>query len=146
MSTITGITRGGAEWTPAFITGLNQTNCIGCGRCFKVCPRDVFELVDRDVDAKGAADRAREIGQQASQALVKELGGALMRALRGGGPAAAVAVCADTAQALTARIESECGFLQDVIAEVGPGGTAPASSAGIICARPSTGTNSGCRP
>ena len=48
MSTITGLTRGGAQWTPAFVTSLNQTNCIGCGRCFKVCPRDVFELIDRD--------------------------------------------------------------------------------------------------
>ena len=48
MSTITGITRGGVEWTPAFVTDLNQANCIGCGRCFKVCPRDVFELVDRE--------------------------------------------------------------------------------------------------
>ena len=48
MSVITGVTRGGAEWTPAFITTLNQSNCIGCGRCFKVCPREVFELVDRE--------------------------------------------------------------------------------------------------
>ncbi len=48
MSTITGMTRGGAEWTPAFVTDLNQAHCIGCGRCFKVCPRDVFELVDRE--------------------------------------------------------------------------------------------------
>jgi Nif-specific ferredoxin III len=48
MSTITGITRGGVEWTPAFVTDLNQGNCIGCGRCFKVCPRDVFELTDRE--------------------------------------------------------------------------------------------------
>jgi len=48
MSTITGITRGGIEWTPAFITDLNQGNCIGCGRCYKVCPRDVFELTDRE--------------------------------------------------------------------------------------------------
>ncbi|WP_295882890.1 ferredoxin III, nif-specific [uncultured Thiohalocapsa sp.] len=48
MSTITGLTRGGVEWTPAFVTSLNQANCIGCGRCFKVCPRDVFELIDRD--------------------------------------------------------------------------------------------------
>ena len=48
MSTITGITRGGAEWTPAFVTDLHQGNCIGCGRCYKVCPRDVFELTDRE--------------------------------------------------------------------------------------------------
>jgi Nif-specific ferredoxin III len=44
---ITGITRGGTTWTPAFITALNQTTCIGCGRCYKVCPRDVFDLVER---------------------------------------------------------------------------------------------------
>jgi Nif-specific ferredoxin III len=48
MSTITGVTRGGTQWIPSFIMDLNQTNCIGCGRCFKVCPRDVFELIDRD--------------------------------------------------------------------------------------------------
>lgn len=48
MSNITGVTRGGDEWVPAFIVDLNQGNCIGCGRCYKTCPRDVFELVDRD--------------------------------------------------------------------------------------------------
>lgn len=47
---ITGVTRGGAAWTPAFITDLNQETCIGCGRCFKVCPREVFDLVERDAD------------------------------------------------------------------------------------------------
>ncbi len=48
MSVITGITRGGVEWTPSFVTSLNQSICIGCGRCYKVCPRDVFELLERD--------------------------------------------------------------------------------------------------
>ena len=48
MSNITGITRGGVEWIPAFVTDLDQKTCIGCGRCFKVCPRDVFDLVDRE--------------------------------------------------------------------------------------------------
>jgi len=48
MDLITGLTRGGVEWTPAFVTDLNQGTCIGCGRCFKVCPRDVFELVERE--------------------------------------------------------------------------------------------------
>lgn len=46
---ITGVTRGGEVWTPAFINALNQQNCIGCGRCYKVCPREVFELVDREI-------------------------------------------------------------------------------------------------
>ncbi|AJE19652.1 ferredoxin III, nif-specific [Azotobacter chroococcum] len=47
MAMITGRTRGGAEWVPQFVTALNPQTCIGCGRCYKVCPRDVFELVDR---------------------------------------------------------------------------------------------------
>jgi len=34
---ITGVTRGGEAWTPAFIIDLNQSNCIGCGRCYKAC-------------------------------------------------------------------------------------------------------------
>lgn len=50
-----GHTRGGAEWTPEFVTELNANTCIGCGRCYKVCPRDVFELVDR-ADVLGAMD------------------------------------------------------------------------------------------
>ncbi len=50
MDTITGLTRGGVAWTPAFVVDLNQKKCIGCGRCFKVCPRDVFELIERDED------------------------------------------------------------------------------------------------
>ncbi|GAB6054543.1 ferredoxin III, nif-specific [Magnetospira thiophila] len=56
MSTITGLTRGGVEWTPAFVTALDQKHCIGCGRCFKVCPRDVFELIERGEDMALEAD------------------------------------------------------------------------------------------
>jgi len=50
MSNITGITRGGTPYTPAFLTELNSANCIGCGRCYKVCPRKVLELVERSED------------------------------------------------------------------------------------------------
>ena len=50
MDAYTALTRGGAAYTPTFITDLNQKTCIGCGRCYKVCPRDVFELVERDED------------------------------------------------------------------------------------------------
>ncbi|MCX7946679.1 MAG: ferredoxin III, nif-specific [Hydrogenophilus sp.] len=42
------LTRGGTPWTPTFVVALDQTRCIGCGRCYKVCPRDVFELVERE--------------------------------------------------------------------------------------------------
>ncbi|NNM51967.1 MAG: ferredoxin III, nif-specific [Pseudomonadales bacterium] len=44
---IQGLTRGGAPWIPEFVMALDAKKCIGCGRCYKVCPRDVFTLVDR---------------------------------------------------------------------------------------------------
>lgn len=47
---ITGLTRGGASWTPEFIVAINQQECIGCGRCYKVCPRNVLDLVERELD------------------------------------------------------------------------------------------------
>lgn len=45
---ITGLTAGGTAWIPAFVKTLNQAACIGCGRCYKVCPRKVLDLVDRE--------------------------------------------------------------------------------------------------
>ena len=45
---ITGTTFGGTVWTPNYVSNLNQNTCIACGRCFKVCPRDVFNLIDKD--------------------------------------------------------------------------------------------------
>lgn len=45
---VTGTTFGGTVWTPEYVTNLNQKTCIACGRCFKVCPRDVFNLIDKD--------------------------------------------------------------------------------------------------
>jgi Nif-specific ferredoxin III len=50
MGDYTALTRGGTAWTPEFVVELNQKVCIGCGRCYKVCPRDVLELVDREED------------------------------------------------------------------------------------------------
>ena len=48
MSEITGLTFGGTQWIPQFVLELDPKNCIGCGRCFRVCSRDVFELVERE--------------------------------------------------------------------------------------------------
>jgi Nif-specific ferredoxin III len=50
MDAYTALTRGGSAYTPTFIVALDQKTCIGCGRCYKVCPREVFELVERDED------------------------------------------------------------------------------------------------
>jgi Nif-specific ferredoxin III len=44
---VTGVTYGGTVWTPSYVTDINQKTCIGCGRCFKVCPRDVFDLIEK---------------------------------------------------------------------------------------------------
>lgn len=47
MANITGKTRGGSDWTPQFVSVLDPKKCIGCGRCYKVCPRNVLDLVER---------------------------------------------------------------------------------------------------
>ncbi|MDG4554439.1 MAG: ferredoxin III, nif-specific [Candidatus Competibacter sp.] len=47
---ITGVTRGGTAWVPQFAVALDEGKCIGCGRCYKVCPRDVLTIVQRAVD------------------------------------------------------------------------------------------------
>lgn len=44
------LTRNGTPWLPKFIKALDQARCIGCGRCYKVCDRNVFNLVEREVD------------------------------------------------------------------------------------------------
>lgn len=37
-------TRGGAEYVPEYLVAIDVEKCIGCGRCFKVCGRDVMTL------------------------------------------------------------------------------------------------------
>lgn len=44
MTTLTGLTFGGKVWTPLFVQAINPERCIGCGRCFKVCGRNVLHL------------------------------------------------------------------------------------------------------
>jgi Nif-specific ferredoxin III len=74
MSMITGLTRGGVPWTPAFVADLKQHLCIGCGRCYKVCPRDVFELVDRDdLDLEAAGDDDDDDGFSDDTSMVMSL-------------------------------------------------------------------------
>jgi len=56
VSRITGLTRGGSEWVPEFVTALDPRKCIGCGRCYKVCPRNVLDLVERSEDMETDED------------------------------------------------------------------------------------------
>jgi len=44
MSVVTINMPDGRSWTPKFVKKINQEKCIGCGRCFKVCGRDVLQL------------------------------------------------------------------------------------------------------
>lgn len=43
-------TADGRSWEPQFISSINAAECIGCGRCYKVCGRSVFELVEYESD------------------------------------------------------------------------------------------------
>jgi len=56
---MTTTTRDGRDWQPEFLLSISSETCIGCGRCFKVCGRDVMtlkgvnedgEIVDLDED------------------------------------------------------------------------------------------------
>ncbi len=38
----------GRSWTPKFVKEIDKEKCIGCGRCFKVCGREVLTLVGID--------------------------------------------------------------------------------------------------
>ncbi|GAB4486236.1 MAG: ferredoxin III, nif-specific [Thermodesulfovibrionales bacterium] len=49
---VTGMTRGGKEWTPRFIDSIDAAKCIGCGRCYKVCGRDVLELIEKPFEGE----------------------------------------------------------------------------------------------
>lgn len=37
-------TRDGRMWEPEFLTAIDPETCIGCGRCYKVCGREVMTL------------------------------------------------------------------------------------------------------
>ncbi|TPW28529.1 ferredoxin III, nif-specific [Martelella alba] len=45
-------TRDGSAWMPEYLTAIDGATCIGCGRCYKVCSRDVMHLYG--VDDEGA--------------------------------------------------------------------------------------------
>lgn len=44
MSIVTISLPDGRHWTPRFVASITEAKCIGCGRCFRVCGRDVLQL------------------------------------------------------------------------------------------------------
>ncbi|HDH04833.1 MAG TPA: ferredoxin III, nif-specific [Nitrospirae bacterium] len=45
-------TRGGEPWIPKYIESIDVEKCLGCGRCYKVCGRDVLELVEKPFEGE----------------------------------------------------------------------------------------------
>ncbi|MBP1148627.1 MULTISPECIES: ferredoxin III, nif-specific [Methylocaldum] len=52
MSEFTVTLPGGKVWTPKFVEIIDQEKCIGCGRCYKVCGREVLEMVGVNEDGE----------------------------------------------------------------------------------------------
>ena len=50
MSSFSVTLPSGKTRTPTFVQSIDEAKCIGCGRCFRVCPRGVLELVGLDED------------------------------------------------------------------------------------------------
>jgi Nif-specific ferredoxin III len=55
MSEFSVVLPGGNVWVPQFVDTIDQEKCIGCGRCYKVCGREVLELVGIDEDGQVVA-------------------------------------------------------------------------------------------
>ncbi len=53
-------TRDGAPWEPSYLTEIKGEKCIGCGRCYKVCARDVMMLMAVNEDDELVALSHRE--------------------------------------------------------------------------------------
>jgi Nif-specific ferredoxin III len=54
MAHYTGKTRDGSPWTPTFVEKIDDEKCLGCGRCYKACSRNVlgFHEVDEEDSAR----------------------------------------------------------------------------------------------
>ena len=60
MAYLTGLTFSQATWTPKFVQEIDQDRCIGCGRCFKACGRNVLQLKALNEDGEFVEDEEDE--------------------------------------------------------------------------------------
>lgn len=66
MAFLTGINKGGKEWTPTFIEAIDHEKCIGCGRCYKACSRGVFAPEDLEDEATESTRMVMSIANDAA--------------------------------------------------------------------------------
>ncbi|MDK2849034.1 MAG: hypothetical protein PWP34_2387 [Desulfuromonadales bacterium] len=54
MAYYTGKTKDGSSWTPTFVENIDDEKCLGCGRCYKTCSRNVlgFKEIDEEDSAR----------------------------------------------------------------------------------------------
>jgi len=60
MSYATGLTLGGNTWIPQFIKDIDWSRCLGCGRCLKVCGRNVLALRAMNEEGEFVEDEDEE--------------------------------------------------------------------------------------
>lgn len=53
---MTFLNRGGKEWRPDYLVAIDPSLCIGCGRCFKDCGRNVMTLFGLHEDGEVVED------------------------------------------------------------------------------------------
>ena len=56
MSGTHTVTRAGTPWEPVYLLSIDAAECLGCGRCFKVCGRNVLALTPLDEEGEAAED------------------------------------------------------------------------------------------
>ncbi len=49
---VVSYTRGGQAWIPKYLESIDEERCIGCGRCYKVCGRNVLELIEKPFEGE----------------------------------------------------------------------------------------------
>ena len=80
MTDFTVTLPGGGLWTPKFVNEIDQEKCIGCGRCYKVCGREVLEM--------------EQAGFTSDQILAREVGRVVLSRMASFNLAAHAAPCA----------------------------------------------------
>jgi Nif-specific ferredoxin III len=60
MTVLTGLTFGQQSWIPQFIQSINESTCLGCGRCFKACGRNVLMLRAMNEEGEWVDDEDEE--------------------------------------------------------------------------------------